>query len=431
MMKKLITLYIPILFLLSIGSCKIEPEITPADLFSIEVADSIKTGNSYSEVTILYNPEHPEPDISKRKFSLSLSEDAKFQNGTNAMTVEIIDNKATALIRSSKAYTCVLSVEPNELSDYAQKRNIVFYTPDTSNSLEIQVTPETMDVPANDIDVYTIVATIPEDLVIDTAKVRLFTPLGTFSNNSQNIVLIPNNQRKVTTSIKSSSPGIASIFMNFRGINETFSINFLPVASNEMIEIEVTDPQATADGVDIIHVEAQLLNFTPGANQTILLTATNGTWLGTSSSSTSLTANYEGRVSANLKSQSPGISAITATYSIWSVSDNGTFTFSDPDYLQLTSSDYTPSENSPQTLTTKLLRNIGTPNSGLSAFYTCLDTNIIITAVTPAELTGNSVVSTAQFWNSNPNFQGNVEIKSSVIRFQGDTISTSTFITFE
>ena len=36
-MKKLITLYIPILFLLSIGSCKIEPEITPADLFSIEV----------------------------------------------------------------------------------------------------------------------------------------------------------------------------------------------------------------------------------------------------------------------------------------------------------------------------------------------------------------------------------------------------------
>jgi hypothetical protein len=430
-MKKLITLYIPILLLLSIGSCKIEPEITPSDLFSIEVADSIKTGNSYSEVTILYNPEHPEPDISKRKFSLSLTEDAKFQNGTNAMTVEIIDNKATALIRSSNAYTCVLSVEPNGLTDYVQKRNIVFYTPDASNSLEIQVSPETMDVPANGIDVYTIVATIPQDLAIDTAKVRLNTPLGTFSNNSQNIELTPNNQRQISTTIKSASPGIAPILMNFRGINETFSINFLTIPSNEMIELEIADPQATADNVDLLHVEAQLLNFVPGSNQNITLTASNGNWFGTNSNSISLTANYDGLVSANLKSQFPGIVTITATYSAWSISDNVTFTFSDPDYLQLTSSDYTPSENSPQTLTTKLLRNVGTPNPGLNVFYTCLDTNIIITAATPAELNGNNVTSTAQFWNSNPNFQGNVEIKSNVIRFQGDTISTSTFITFE
>lgn len=411
-----------LLLLYIFTSCTLEPFPSAESIYTVSVADQLPAKNIVSTCVIEVIDAESFGNATK-SFKLSWSgTTTKFLNGSNEITVTYGGEQLAVPFYSTAAGNASLTVTPNEVSSLNQISFVEFFNPiaDDLFSTELSAT----SLPADNQSELTLQITAGNTTIDPTKKISFATTKGRFLTGSTSSERPFDANGQCFEKLKSSEPGLAVITITYDDLAVVREFQFTAPDASTLLQLQPASTNIVADGIASVQVQALVNPPFIVAGQTVNYASSLGSWQGTNASSTTTALpNAIGQATALLRSTSPGVASITASYSNQVASASVNFIESRPDYLSVVSVDQVA--NSPlKKMTISLLRsNGGTCSNGLAVSFGADNSDILFTNTTLSQTLNNQVQVETSLWHPDNNFADTIIVTATTLNQLNQLIS--------
>ncbi len=328
--------------------------------FTIEKSQNVPAADNQSllELSVTFeNLTEFRPDI-----VVFESQQGEFTSGTKIDSVNVdIENTAKAYLKSDKPGTFIVSAFVGPLS---ASTTVTFATPFTDITLLPAIGSTVL---ADGSSSAIIEATASGINGAVSSDFELETNLGTFSNNSAKIILSPIlNTNKVTTKLRSSESGLATITASANGIVRSTQVLFTSQPSD--FDLKVVD-NIPADGVSqaVIEFSYNRLSIPKQAIGPVVFVTNFGKFTN-DNQMVQVSVNGDSTASAFLANTNEGVANISVTFQDQTLSVPATFTQALPEEItiNLDNSTITNAPGNMVNVTANLFRDLGDVSTGLN-----------------------------------------------------------------